>query len=300
MTMPDIQVGLIGIGNMGWPMAKNIAKAGHSLAVHDADAGRVARFAAETPDIRKVNGAAGLAQASNVVITMLPTGAIVRDVLTGIAEAKAFQPGTICIDMSSSEPAGTKALAAALKSYGVTLIDAPVSGGITGAQAGTLALMIGGDDDAAIARAWPVLESMGQKLFRTGGSGSGHATKALNNYLAASNFRAMSEVLAIGAAFGLDPQLVTDAINASSGRNTASEGIVPRHILNGKFAMGFTVGLMAKDVKIAADLANELGVLAPGTVLVHNSLANAREALGTGADLSLAYKHWTKDVKAKG
>ncbi len=297
--MADAQVGLIGIGNMGWPMAKNIVKAGHALAVHDTDADRVARFLAEAPNTRKVNGAAGLAQASNLIITMLPTGAIVREVLTGIAEAKAFTPGTICIDMSSSEPGGTKALAATLKAHGVTLLDAPVSGGITGAQAGTLALMIGGDDEAAIAQAWPVLQSIGGKLFRTGGSGSGHATKALNNYLAASNFRAMSEVLGIGTAFGLDPALLTDAINASSGKNTASEGLVPRQVLTGKFSLGFALGLMAKDVKIAADMANELGVLAPGTVLVHNSLANAREALGYHADLTLAYQHWTRDVKAK-
>src|ERR1700681_4229050 len=119
--MSDIAVGFIGIGNMGWPMCKNIVKAGHALAVYDAEADKVARFVAETPGVRPANGAAGLAQASNVIITMLPTGAIVRAVLHSVLQAKAFAAGTVVIDMSSSEPAGTKALAAELAAAGVTL-----------------------------------------------------------------------------------------------------------------------------------------------------------------------------------
>jgi 3-hydroxyisobutyrate dehydrogenase len=298
--MSDVQVGFIGIGTMGWPMAKNLIKGGHAIGVHDADTGRVTRFIAEEPTARQANGAAGLAQSSNVLVTMLPTGAIVREVMHDILAAKAFQPGTIVIDMSSSEPAGTRALAATLKEAGVTLVDAPVSGGVTGAQAGTLALMIGGDDDAAVERVKPVLQSMGAKLFRTGASGSGHAMKCLNNFLASSNLRATTEAMSIGMQFGLDPKQMVEVFNASSGKNLATEGLIPGQILSGKFNMGFTVGLMAKDVGIAAGLANELGVYAPGVVLTHHALTNAREALGFGADLTNAYKHWTRDVTARG
>ena len=215
--MSDYQVGFIGIGNMGWPMAKNILKAGgnilkpgHKLAVFDLDKARVAKFVQEEQNAVAAASTAELAKASNVIITMLPTGPIVRDVMEGMLAAAALQPGTIVIDMSSSEPVGTKQLSDKLAKAGIALVDAPVSGGIPGAQAGTLTLMVGGDDAAAIERAWPVLQTMGAKLFRTGASGSGDTMKALNNYFAAANFRAVSEALAMGVKFGLDPNLVID------------------------------------------------------------------------------------------
>jgi 3-hydroxyisobutyrate dehydrogenase-like beta-hydroxyacid dehydrogenase len=210
--MSDYQVGFIGIGNMGWQMAKNllkaghnILKAGHKLAVLDLDKARVAKFIAEEPNAVAADGAVALAKASNVIITMLPTGPIVRDVVQGMLDAGALKSGTIVIDMSSSEPVGTKQLSDTLSTAGVALVDSPVSGGVPGAQAGTLTLMVGGDDAAAIERAWPVLQTMGAKLFRTGASGSGDTMKALNNFIAAANFRAVSEALAMGIKFGSIP-----------------------------------------------------------------------------------------------
>jgi len=300
--MGDLRVGFIGIGNMGWPMAKNILKAGgnilppdHRMHIFDTDRKKMAAFVAEEPGALATAEAAAVAKASNIVITMLPTGPIVRAVVLDMLASGALAKGTIVVDMSSSEPTGTRELAATLAEHGVTLIDAPVSGGIQGARAGTLTLMIGGDDEAAIERVTPVLKTMGQRLFRTGGAGSGDVVKALNNFLAAANFRALSEAMAVGTAFGLAPALVLDIVNASTGRSAASEGAFKTQVLTGTFAAGFTVGLLAKDVKIASDLAGELGVMAPVCAVTFNAFANAREALGYGADFTAAYKHWTKD-----
>ncbi len=304
--MSDYQVGFIGIGNMGWPMAKNLLKAGHNilkpghkLAVFDLDGGRVTHFVQEEPNAAAADSAAALAKASNVIITMLPTGPIVRDVVQGLLGAGALNPGTVVIDMSSSEPVGTKQLSDTLAKVGVALVDAPVSGGVSGAKAGTLTLMVGGDDAAAIERAWPVLQTMGAKLFRTGASGSGDTMKALNNFVAAANFRAVSEALAMGIKFGLDPNLIIDILNVSTGRSFTSEGAFKTQVLSGKYAAGFALGLMTKDVKIASDLAGELGVLAPMCSVVYNAFAHAREGMGYGADFTSAHKHWTRYLADK-
>ena len=301
--MSDYQVGFVGIGNMGWPMAKNllkaghnILKAGHKLAVFDLDKARVGKFVAEEPNAVAADSAAALAKASNVIVTMLPTGPIVRDVVQGMLGAGVLKPGTVVIDMSSSEPVGTKQLSDTLAKAGVALVDSPVSGGVPGAQAGTLTLMVGGDDAAAIERAWPVLQTMGAKLFRTGASGSGDTMKALNNFIAAANFRAVSEALAVGIKFGLDPNLIIDILNVSTGRSFTSEGAFKTQVLTGKYAAGFTVGLLAKDVKIASDLAGELGIMAPMCSVVYNAFAHAREGLGYSADFTAAHKYWTVNV----
>jgi len=299
--MSDLRVGFIGIGNMGWPMAKNILKAGnnvlqadHKLHVFDADKKRMAKFVQEEAGALATAEASAVAKASNVIVTMLPTGPIVRDVVREMIDSGALAKGTIIIDMSSSEPTGTRQLAQALEKIGVTLIDAPVSGGIPGAQAGTLTLMIGGDDEKAIERVTPVLQTMGQRLFRTGVSGSGDVVKALNNYLAAANFRAISEAVAVGEKFGLDPKLIIDIVNASTGRSFASEGSFKNQVLTGKYAAGFALGLLTKDVKIASDLAGELGVMAPLCAVTFNVFANASVALGYGADFTAAHRHWTR------
>ena len=301
--MSDLRVGFIGLGNMGWPMAKNILKAGnnvlqadHKLHVFDVDRKRLASFVKEEPNSLATAESCAVAKASNVIVTMLPTGPIVRSVVLEMIENCALAPGTVIVDMSSSEPTGTRELAALLAKHHITLIDAPVSGGIPGAQAGTLTLMIGSNDDKAVERVTPVLQTMGGKLFRTGTSGSGDVVKALNNYLAGVNFRAASEALAIGQKFGLDPALILEIVNVSSGRSSATEGAFKNQVLTGKYNAGFALGLLAKDVKIAADLAGELGVMAPVCAVTFNALASAREAMGYGADFTAAHKFWTGQV----
>jgi 3-hydroxyisobutyrate dehydrogenase len=290
--MSGLRVGFAGIGNMGWPMAKHVLGGGFALTAFDVDAGRVRRFAAETGAGGAETGAA-LAAAADVVITMLPTGQVVREALLGEGGiARSLARGAVVVDMSSSDPNGTRALGAALGELGVALVDAPVSGGVRGAEARTLAIMIGGADEAAIARVRPVLATMGAKLFRTGPLGSGHAMKALNNYVAAAAFAATSEALLVGKRFGLEPAVMVEVLNASSGRNFHTDLVFPDQIVGGKFAAGFAIGLMAKDVGIAAALAREIGVDSPLCQLTSELWNGARDSLGGTADFTAAYKHW--------
>jgi len=292
-----MRVGFIGIGNMGWPMAGHIAKAGHELMVFDADAEKSARFARE----HNCRAAADLAEVAQneIIVTMLPTGKIVREALLenqGGAFAKALQPGTLVIDMSSSEPVGTRELGKALERSGVILIDAPVSGAVPRAKTGTLAIMIGGNDKAAIGRAKPLLLSMGKQLFETGSLGTGHAMKALNNYIAAAGYTAVAEALLIGERFGLDQGAMVDILNASTGRNFSTEMMIKEQVLGGKFATGFALGLMAKDVKIAADLGEAVKLDAPVSRLIRERWAMARERLGATNDTSAAILGWKDDL----
>jgi 3-hydroxyisobutyrate dehydrogenase len=194
--------------------------------------------------------------------------------------------------MSSSEPNGTRELGAALARGGIVLLDAPVSGAVPRAQTGTLTIMIGGDDAAAIERSRPLLSAMGNRLFETGGLGSGHAMKALNNFVAAAGYTAAAEALLIGRRFGLDPTRMLEIMNVSTARNFNTEVVMKEHVVDRKFATGFTLGLLAKDVKIAADLAAEVKVDAPLAQLVKDRWALARDRLGAARDNSEAILGW--------
>jgi 3-hydroxyisobutyrate dehydrogenase len=295
-----MRVGFIGIGNMGWPMAGHIARAGHALMVYDLDAGKSARFAREH-GCQAARDLAELAE-NEITITMLPTGQIVREVILEAqngAFAKALRPGTIVIDMSSSEPVGTRELGKVLERSGVVLIDAPVSGAVPRAKTGTLAIMIGGNDKVAIEHAKPLLLAMGKQLFETGPLGTGHAMKALNNYIAAAGYTAVAEALLIGQRFGLDQERMVDILNASTGRNFSTEFMVKEQVLGGKFATGFALGLMAKDVRIAADLGEAVGLDAPLSRLIRSRWAEARDRLGATRDTSEAILSWKDDLPEK-
>ncbi len=290
-----MRIGFIGIGNMGWPMASHIVKGGHELTVHDLDAGKVSRFAS-TMGCR---GGATLADLGDreLVITMLPDGNAVRSVIVGEGGlAQHLKPGAALVDMSSSDPVGTRTLGAELQSLGVGMLDAPVSGAVPRATTGKLAIMIGGDDKALIERARPILSLMGDRLFETGGLGSGHAMKSLNNYIAAATFAASAEALLIGRRFGLDPATMFDIINVSTGRSFVSEMVMTEHVITGKFATGFSVGLLAKDVRIAADLGQAMKLDAPVLRLVRDRWALARDRLGAASDNAEAIKTWDEDL----
>jgi len=293
-----MRVGFIGIGNMGWPMAGHISQAGHELSVFDLDTAKAARFAQEF----RCNAATNLGDvaANEVIVTMLPTGRIVRQALLEDQDgafAKALKPGTLVIDMSSSEPVGTRELGKALERTGAILIDAPVSGAVPRAKTGTLAIMIGGNDKAAIERAKPLLLSMGKQLFETGSLGTGHAMKALNNYIAAAGYTAVVESLLIGQRFGLNQETMVDILNASTGRNFSTEVMMKEQVIQGKFATGFALGLMAKDVKIAADLGEAVKLDAPVSRLIRDRWALARERLGATRDTSEAILGWKDDLR---
>jgi 3-hydroxyisobutyrate dehydrogenase len=201
-------------------------------------------------------------------------------------------PGSVVIDMSSSNPLDTLALAKALNETGIALVDAPVSGGKRGADGGTLSLMIGTDDEEAFARARPVLEVLGSRLFRTGPLGSGHAMKALNNFCGGAAYATLAEALVIGKQFGLSGETMVEVINSSSGRSFNSDVVFKDDVVSGRYATGFALALLAKDVGIAASLAESSGVSAPVCVLVSERLASAREDLPKGADHSEAHKAW--------
>jgi len=290
------RVGFVGIGNMGWPMAANLARAGFPLTVLDADRARGPRFASEF-GAKAAASPGELGRASDMVVTMLPTGADVRAALLENekgALAAALAKGAVVIDMSSSEPVGTQQLGTALAKRGIALVDAPVSGGVPRAEAGTLTLMIGGENEGAIARALPVLEALGKQLFRTGPLGSGHAMKALNNFVAAAAFIASTEALRVGRRFGLTPDAMMDIMNASTGRNFNTEMTMKQHVISQKYGTGFQLGLMAKDVKIAADLAETIAIDAPLARLVRTMWSEAREGIGERADFTAAIKHWQR------
>jgi 3-hydroxyisobutyrate dehydrogenase len=195
--------------------------------------------------------------------------------------------------MSSSDPVGTRELGAMLAARALSFVDAPVSGGVARAKDATLAIMIGGDA-AAIARAKPVLAALGNRLFEVGGLGCGHAMKALNNFLAATGFAAASEAMRVGRKFGLDPATMIDVVNVSTGRNFSTESTIKQQVLTGDFASGFALGLLAKDVKIAADLADAIGIDAPFGRLVRDLWAEARDEIGGDVDHTRAVEAWDR------
>jgi 3-hydroxyisobutyrate dehydrogenase len=276
-------------------MAHNLVEAGFELVVRDADAERQELFAAE-------HGCAASSRAADfadadVVVTMLPDDRVVRDAVLdwdgGIASW--LCAGAVVVDMSSSNPDGTLALGRELAGRGVGLVDAPVSGGVTRAESATLAIMIGGDDEDAIAGAQPVLAALGDRHFRTGPLGSGHAMKALNNYVGGTAYAAVAEALAIGGKYGLRPSTMIDVLNASTGRSFNSEVVFKEHVLTGRYGTGFALGLLAKDVGIAAELARTGGVDAPVCLLVSTRWAEAADELGFAADHSRAHRRWWPD-----
>ncbi|HEY2651932.1 MAG TPA: NAD(P)-dependent oxidoreductase [Solirubrobacteraceae bacterium] len=295
MTPDASRVGFVGLGNMGWPMAHNLSVAGFSLIVHDADTERSNRFAAEHAGATAATAASDFAQ-DGVTVTMLPDDRAVADAVLrwdgGIAAALA--PGAVVVDMSSSNPLATRALGDELSARQLDLVDAPVSGGITRAADGTLAIMVGTDSESAFERARPVLEVLGARLFRTGPRGSGHAMKALNNFLGAAAYTTLAEALRIGEYFGLEPNGMLDVINNSTGRSFNSEVVFPQDVVSGRYGTGFALGLLAKDAGIAAALSDAAGADAPACHLVAERWAAAAAGLGATADHSEAHKQWER------
>lgn len=256
--MPEDQdkvsaVGFIGLGRMGNPMVRQLAAGG--VAVHGYDAAREAVDALNDV-IKPADTVAAAGKDMPVVILMLPDSNIVEAVVDG-GLLDALTPGTLLVDMSSSEPLRTKALAERVGARGVTLVDAPVSGGVSGARAGKLTIMVGGPDNA-VERVTPLLSLMG-RVRHVGGVGAGHALKALNNLMSAAHLWASSEAILAGQRFGLDPAVMLEAVNGSSGRSGSTENKWPNFVLPGTYDSGFAAGLMLKDIRIALDLARATG-----------------------------------------
>jgi 3-hydroxyisobutyrate dehydrogenase len=248
-----MMIGIVGLGHMGLPMACRLAEAGYSVRGYDRDASARAGFEKESGVPAAASLAAAAAEARAVVL-MLPTSPVVREVLLTEGLLAAMPPGSLIIDMGSSEPTQTRELAEAAGRSGVQLVDAPVSGGVVGARAGTLTVMVGGTDEQ-FGDCRPLLQVLGGKVLRAGPVGAGHALKALNNLLSATTLLISCEALLVGRRFGLDPQLMLEAINVSTGRSWSTEHKLPSFVVPGTFGDGFRLQLMVKDLRTAVALA---------------------------------------------
>lgn len=261
------RIGFIGLGNMGVPMALNLIKAGHDVSGFDV-------FPQGIEKLKAGGGKPGkdmqsLAADSEVVITMLPSGKEVRDVYLGdegiIAKAK---PGTLLIDSSTIDVESARDVAAAADAKGLAMLDAPVSGGVGGAQAGTLTFMVGGPD-AAFAKAEPLLSVMGKNVVHAGGAGAGQAAKICNNMILGISMIAVSEAFVLAEKLGLDAQKLFDISSKSSGQCWSLTtycpvpGPVPTSPANRDYQAGFTAAMMLKDLKLAQDAARGSGATTP-------------------------------------
>ncbi|MBC7150657.1 MAG: NAD(P)-dependent oxidoreductase [Rhizobium sp.] len=248
-------IGFIGLGMMGEPMSACLAAAGFRLYVADADAARVAAVCeglGASPLTLDVAGEL------DMLVTMLPNSDIVEKVLLGDGWAERLRAGALVVDMSSSEPVRSRDLAGSLAARQLDYLDAPVSGGVKRAREGSLAILVGGSE-AVLERARPVLGAMGTSILFIGPAGSGHAAKALNNFVSACGLMVTVEALHVARRFGISPEVMTDVLNASSGRSNTSENKVKQFMLSGTFGSGFSLRLMDKDLAIAKSLAGSVG-----------------------------------------
>lgn len=264
------RIGFVGLGRMGLPMASRLAAAGFEVRGFDiAEPAREAfRRAVSSPAARADDGVApseaagtlaGAADDCDAVVLMLPDSGIIAAVTRDQGLLSAMRPGALVIDMSSSEPDKTEALASAAEARGISVVGAPVSGGVKGAADGTLTIMAGGAAHA-VRRARPVLDTLGARVIHVGDApGAGHALKALNNLLVAVTVLATSEAVLAGQRFGLDPAMMLDVINTSTGRSFASERDWPDHVLTGGYDSGFALRLLVKDALIGLGIERSAG-----------------------------------------
>ena len=274
------RIAFAGIGNMGWPMAANLVKAGFDVTVCDVVPGRAASFATETGAKAAATPAEAAAGADCVVI-IVPTSKQVGEAVEAMLPS--LKPGMLVIDMTSGQPGRTREIAAMLEGHGVGMIDCPVSGGVPRAKSGQLAIMVGGPD-AEIDRAEPVLKAMGTSVYRCGDIGAGQAMKALNNLVSAGGYLIGIEALLIGQRFGLDPTTMVDVLNASSGMNNSTQKKFKEYVLSRRFDAGFGLDLMVKDLSIALEVGRETTTPAPFSALCREMWLAAATTLGPGVD----------------
>lgn len=249
MSEPN-RIGFVGLGAIGTPLAEALADAGHALVVNDRDDARVAalaeRGAEAAPSARDV------ADRAETVLVSLPTPDTVRDVACGAAGLRHGGAIRTYVDLSTTGPTVASEVASDLREAGIDVVDAPVSGGVAGARARSLAVMAAADEEV-FARVEPLLRTFGANVFLVGSEpGQGQVAKLLNNLLSATAMAITSEALAFGRVCGLDPETLLAVFNASSGRNTATSDKFPQHVLGRRFASGFRLELMAKDVELCA------------------------------------------------
>jgi len=279
-------IGFIGLGVMGTPMAGHLARAGYTTTLLDIDIVKIRQLIGEHPQARAGKTPREVAARSDIVITMLPSGEQVRDVALGEdGLAAGFRAGSLLIDTSSSEPWLTQETAAGLATVGVNMVDAPTSGAEFGAKAAELVFMVGGAADD-VARAKPLLEVMGKQVFHLGPLGSGHAMKSINNLVTAITFLATAEGLALGTKLGLDPNVMTDAMNVCTSMSWITQTHIKQRITNRAFDDPFKLDLMVKDVRIALQLATDQHIELPLSRVGQDLYKQANSAAAPDASVS--------------
>lgn len=276
--MENDVLGFIGIGNMGQPMARRLIDAGRRLVVHDIDSRATEPLARLGATV--AGSVAEVADAAGTVLLSLPAPRMVQEVVRDLAPGKAVQR---VIDFSTIGPAAAASAAAALDARGIAYIDAPVSGGVPGAQAGTLAVMVS-CAQAHFEALQALLRTFGKPFHVGERAGQAQTMKLVNNLLSATAIAISSEAMAMGVKSGLDPRIMLDIINAGSGRNSATQDKFPRAVLPGTFDYGFGTGLAYKDVRLCIDEAEQLGVPMVVGAAVRQMLAITHSLYGAGSD----------------
>jgi 3-hydroxyisobutyrate dehydrogenase-like beta-hydroxyacid dehydrogenase len=276
-------IGFVGLGQMGAPMSRRLRAAGHELVLHDVRSETVAALVAEGAEA--AGSPAEVAERAEVVLVSLPTPQVVREVALGSDGLVHGSAMRTYVDLSTTGRTVAAEVAALLAERGITTLDAPVSGGVRGAINGTLAVMVAGPA-TELERVRGLLEVFG-RVFHVGERpGLGQLMKLANNFLSATAIAATAEAIVLGVKGGLDPATMLEVINASTGRNTASDDKFPRQILTGNYAAGFTTGLLTKDLGLCAAAAEALGVPMPVAVAVYVQWQRAVAELGPDADIT--------------
>ncbi|MDR1922551.1 MAG: NAD(P)-dependent oxidoreductase [Candidatus Adiutrix sp.] len=256
-----MKVGFIGLGAMGRPMAKRLRGAGFELSVYDVMAAAAEELTALGAVAKSNPGEA--AASSELICLSLPNSAILKEVMLGEnGVIKSLEPGSLVVDLSSVEPQVSRRLAEAVEAQGGAMIDAPVSGGVVGAENGALTIMVGGKKED-LDKAQEVLKHLGKKVFHVGGPGSGQAVKLVNNLLLGANMAAAAEALTLGKKLGLTPETMLEVISQSSGASYALSAKAEKFIYPGRFEPGFAVDLQYKDLELAVSTAKSLSMPLP-------------------------------------
>jgi 3-hydroxyisobutyrate dehydrogenase len=295
---PSERIGFVGLGRMGYPMARHLAAAQLPLTAYDVRGGVTAEFC-RANDATPAGSLKELGEASDVVITMLPTSKEVHAVLMGEGDgglAHALAPGSLVVDCSSSDPLETRALGEALAERSIAMVDAPVAGGVVFAEDGTLDVFLGGRQEAR-ERARPILSRFAKRFFECGTLGAGHAVKALNNFVNAQATITYAEALATGIKFGTDPEVMMEALRAATaGRNHVLEKKIAAQVLTRDFASGMALSLIAKDIGLARNLAAGMSMEAPVLASCLELWQRAADEIGANADQTEVVKLWERDA----
>jgi 3-hydroxyisobutyrate dehydrogenase len=270
-------------------MVRNLLRVGFTVAGFDLQAtaatalqGEAGYHVASSPD--------DAAKDADVLILMLPSSKVVDDLLWTQGLAQRLKPGQVVLDMGSSDPICSRENSQKLQALGIHFVDAPVSGGVKRAIDGSLSIMMGGNA-AQIETLHPILQAMGKTLVHVGSAGAGHAVKALNNYVSASGLLAVCEALAAAEKFGIDPHLVNQVFNASTGKNNTTEVKVENFMLSEKFNSGFALALMCKDLQTAQAFIDRMGSPDDFAQTCLKTWMAAEAGLGQGADHTAMYRH---------